>query len=331
MEQRPIGSTGVSVSTLGFGCGAFAGLLVRGDRKQQVRTVQRAVEGGVNYFDTAAQYGDGQSEANLGAALAEIGATDDVVIGTKVRFEASELEDPEPVMRRSLQESLKRLRRDVVDVYVLHNFPRPSTDRNGVLTGQLARIASAMQGLRDDGLVRSIGLTGVGDTTSILAAVDTALFDFVQCYYNVLNPSAVHAGACGDGQDFKGAAARTTALGQTSMGVRTMAGGALVASEYRSPLAGPVGSEGGLGGSTYDCDLERARRLIPLAERWGCRDVIEFGLRFAISDPRVATALVGISDLDQVETALQAVGRGALPQAALDEAVALARNGLASK
>ncbi len=59
MEYRQLGRTGLRVSALGFGCGAVGGLLVRGDTTEMVRTVARAVELGINYFDTAAIYGNG--------------------------------------------------------------------------------------------------------------------------------------------------------------------------------------------------------------------------------------------------------------------------------
>ena len=57
MEMRVFGRGGVPVSILGFGCGAVGGLMVRGDPADQERAVARALEAGVNYFDTAAQYG----------------------------------------------------------------------------------------------------------------------------------------------------------------------------------------------------------------------------------------------------------------------------------
>ncbi len=331
MEQRSLGATGVQVSALGFGCGAFAGLLVRGERHQQIEAVRSAVDGGITYFDTAAQYGDGVSETKLGDSLAAIGATNDVVIGTKVRFATEDLDNPGPAMRASLQESMARLQRDVIDVYVLHNFPRSSTDRNGVLTSHLSLIASEMRALQREGLVRSIGLTGVGETAAIIEAVESGLFDFIQCYFNVLNPSAINGGAAGGGQDFEGVGALAVQRGQSVMGVRTMAGGALVANDYRSDIAGPVGNGGGLGGSPYAADLERAKKLIPVAEAAGCEDVVEFGLRFAISEPRVATALVGFSDVEQVETALRAAERGALAPSAVVGALAMARQAVGFK
>src|ERR1051326_612485 len=69
MEMRSFGRTGMRFSILGFGCGAVGGLMVRGDPADQERTVARALDAGVNYFDTAVQYGDGASETNLGRVL----------------------------------------------------------------------------------------------------------------------------------------------------------------------------------------------------------------------------------------------------------------------
>ena len=68
MEMRIFGSTGLRLSVLGFGCGAVGGLMVRGDPLDQERTIARAITAGVNYFDTAVQYGNGESEKILAAS-----------------------------------------------------------------------------------------------------------------------------------------------------------------------------------------------------------------------------------------------------------------------
>src|SRR5882762_2413859 len=81
MEQRVLGRTGVKVSVLGFGCGAVGGLMVRGSPADQERAVARALEHGINYFDTAASYGDGESEKNLGRVLKTL--RPDVFVSTK--------------------------------------------------------------------------------------------------------------------------------------------------------------------------------------------------------------------------------------------------------
>src|ERR1043165_9644335 len=85
MQLRAFGRTGLHLSVLGFGCGAVGGLMVRGDPDDQERTVARAISAGVNYFDTAVLYGDGQSEQNLGRILQKLKPSD-VVVGTKVRI-----------------------------------------------------------------------------------------------------------------------------------------------------------------------------------------------------------------------------------------------------
>ena len=72
MEYRTLGRTGIRVPAVGFGCGNVGGLMIRGTHEVQVHAVQHAIGLGIDYFDTAAAYGDGQSETHLGAVLAEL-------------------------------------------------------------------------------------------------------------------------------------------------------------------------------------------------------------------------------------------------------------------
>src|SRR5438552_3895131 len=116
MEQRPLGKTGLRVSALGFGCGNVGGLMVRGSFEDQVAAVGRAIAAGVTYFDTAAQYGNGRSEENLGLVLKHLDAWGQVRVGTKFRLESGDLANPAPAMRRSVLDSLRRLDHDSVDL-----------------------------------------------------------------------------------------------------------------------------------------------------------------------------------------------------------------------
>src|ERR671919_2321788 len=90
MEYRELGRTGLRVSMLGFGCGNVGGLIIRGAQQDRVRAVARAMEAGINYFDTAPSYGNGQSEQNLGQVLRELKA-DEAHVGTKARVSAAEI------------------------------------------------------------------------------------------------------------------------------------------------------------------------------------------------------------------------------------------------
>src|ERR1700726_1712823 len=88
MERRTLGRTGLQVSLLGFGCGAVGGLMVKGGAADQERAVARALELGINYFDTAAMYGNGESEKNLGRVIKSL--KPDIYVGTKVRLPPTE-------------------------------------------------------------------------------------------------------------------------------------------------------------------------------------------------------------------------------------------------
>ena len=103
---------------LTFGCGAVGGLMTKGAPADQERAVARALEAGINHFDTAAAYGDGASEQNIGRVLASL--KPDIVLSTKVRV-PDERPDIGAAIAASLEASLKRLQRDHVDVFQLHN------------------------------------------------------------------------------------------------------------------------------------------------------------------------------------------------------------------
>src|SRR5664279_1316943 len=94
--------------------------MVRGDPADQERTIARAIAAGVNYFDTAVQYGDGESEKNLGRVLQRLKPAN-VAVGTKVRLPPSEFGRIADAIAASLEASLARLGLDRVDIFHLHN------------------------------------------------------------------------------------------------------------------------------------------------------------------------------------------------------------------
>ena len=317
MERRTLGRTGLEVSVLGFGCGAVGGLMVRGNPSDQERAVARALELGINYFDTAAMYGNGESERNLGRVLKSL--KPNLYLGTKVRVPAADRRNIAAAVTSSLEASLQRLQLDHVDLFQLHNHildeGRDSDLTPGIVLGD---VVPAFERLREQGKIRFYGITAVGDTSALRRVTDARVFDTAQVSYNLLNPSAGAAVATGyPAHDFGNLLTHTKAAGMGVIAIRVLAAGALSGTEVRHPLGSPsvepIGS-----GRDYRIDVERARRLEPLVREGFADSLVEAAIRFVIASDAVSTALVGCSTLEQLEYAAAAANKGPLPPAALE-------------
>jgi aryl-alcohol dehydrogenase-like predicted oxidoreductase len=321
VRYRVFGGTGLQVSELGFGCGSVGGLIIRGDQKTVVKAVARAMELGVNYFDTATFYGDGQSETNLGAALAELKAN--VLVGTKVMLTLPDLEhDIEGGMIASLEASLKRLRREYVDLFQIHN--RIRLDRlyyRGDFSATVSDIKTAAdvcRVLQQQGKIRFWGLNGVGDTEAILEAVRSIDAQTIQVCYNLLNPSAgMQVPPEFPFQDFQQLIDKAANRQVGVIAIRVLAAGALSGTTERHPLASgsfiPIAS-----GRDYHEDVNRSSLFGFLVKDGYASSLIEAALRFVISKPETSTAVVGFSSLDQLEEAAKFIAEGPLPEEALN-------------
>ena len=317
MEMRTFGRTGMQVSILGFGCGAVGGLMVRGDPADQECAIGRALDAGVNYFDTAVQYGNGESEKNLGRALRKLKAAD-AIVGTKVRLAP----DSGPIadaVAKSLEASLRRLGLERVDILHCHN-PITSAGGGSSLSARqvLDGIVPAFEALRRQGKVRFLGITATGDTPALQEVIEARVFDSAQLTYNMLNPSAA-AGLPPNypAQDYAKLFDHAKAAGVGMIGIRVLAGGALSGTAERHPIASPppepIGSA-----SSYAGDLTRAQRFAPLVDEGFAANLAEAATRFCISHPAMGTILVGVATPQQFEAALAAVSKGPLPPAALE-------------
>lgn len=316
MEARTLGRTGLTLSALGFGCGAVGGLMVRGAPADRERAVARAVECGVSYFDTAPQYGHGASEENLGRVLKTLRPA--VTVGTKVRIPEAEFGNLARHIAASLEQSLSRLGRDSVDLYQLHN-PIASETGGSALGARavLDEVASAFARLREQGKIRFAGITAVGETQALVRVIEQGAFDTAQVSYNMLNPSAGRTVPPGyPAQDYAGLIGRASRAGMGLINIRVLAGGALSGSEARHPIASPPPEPIGSGAS-YGRDVARARRLLPLVEEGYAENLPEAALRFALAESGVSTVLIGMSTLAEFEAAVRAVEKGKLPEAAL--------------
>ncbi len=317
MDYRILGRTGLRVSALGFGCGNVGGLMVRGAPAEREQAVARAVELGINYFDTAPLYGDGQSELHLGEALRSVRGQ--VYVGTKVRLGPSELGDIAGAVTRSLDASLRRLGRERVDLFQLHNLV--ARERGGGVVSAddvLHAVVPAMEVLRREGKVGFIGITGLGDTAALGRVIEAGVVDTAQVCYNLLNPSAGHAVPAGfPGQDFGRLLERARAARMGVIGIRVLAAGALSGEATRHPVAVPA-VEPIASGPDYMTDVARARRFRVLVDEGYAGSLVEAALRFAIGSDAVSTVLLGYSSLAHLEYAAAAVAKGSLAAAAVE-------------
>lgn len=315
MQYRTLGSTGLKLSALGFGCGAVGGLLVKGEYPAMRRAVQRAVELGINYFDTASMYGSGQSEANLGAVLRELGAP--VLVGTKVYLDPPDFDHLETRVIAHAEQSLRRLGRDCVDILYFHHFL--GAQRQGGMAGvaDLEPVLRALQRLQAQGKTRYVGFNGLGETEAVHQGLGLEGFHALQTCYNLLNPTAGRAAPAGfPFQDYRQVIDRAAGQSKGVIAIRVLAGGALSGSQERHPLG--TAHVGTISTSPdYAADVARARRFSFIVEEGHAGSLAEAAVRFALGKEGISSVLVGISSLEQLEAAAQAQAKGPLPPAVL--------------
>ena len=313
MDYRAFGQAGLEVSVVGFGCGRTGGLLIDGTDADRRLAVRKALDGGINWFDTASTYGDGKSEEALGWLLEEV--EEDPFVSTKVTVDPAASDLPGQI-EESLAASLRRLRRRSVTVLQLHNRIDPAAGGKALTLEQVLGPDGAADGLarvRDGGLARYIGLTALGDAAAVADAIASGRFDSAQVFYNLVNPSAARAmPPAWTGQRLTGILAACRATGTAVLAIRVLAGG-IIALERRPERVSMMTKE-------TDPDTEERKAAVAfraLGGELGPRP--EVGLRFALANPDISVALVGIGAPAHVDTALAAAAKGPLPEAALEK------------
>ena len=312
MDYRPLGSTGLNVSEIGFGCGNVGGLMIRGEHSDQVKAVARAMELGINYFDTAPSYGDGQSETNLGRVLKELSVN--VYVGTKFRVSTHEAGRIKGNVITSVEESLTRLQREQVDLIQMHNHVESMAEGSSVAPEEaLGEVVDALRELRYQGKVRFWGMTALGETEALHRVIDSGTLNTVQSVYNLVNPSAGVAVPSGfDMPDYGNLIERASVNGMGVLVIRVLAAGALTGEAVRHPVAvpavAPIGS-----GREYGQDQARADGFRFLQNEGYAGNLVEASLRFALGNAGVSSVLVGYSSLEHLEQAVEFAERGPLP------------------
>ena len=296
MEIRNLGASGLRVSVAGLGCNNFGARL---DVEATRRVVHRALDKGITLFDTADSYGNrGGSEAQLGEVLGA--RRQDVVLATKFGWEMDDVDVKRGASRgyivRALEDSLRRLRTDYIDLYQLHKPDRRTP---------LEETLRALDDLVRDGKVRYIGCSNfaawqLADAAWIARSQHLAPFASVQNEYSLvvrdveseLVPAMRH-------------------FGVGLLPYFPLAGG-LLSGKYKLGAPLPVGAR--LTDTQRSADrflTERnwslVERVQTLADECG-HSVLDLAMGWLASRPTVASVIAGATTPEQVDANVAAVG-----------------------
>jgi aryl-alcohol dehydrogenase-like predicted oxidoreductase len=186
VEYSTLGRSGIKVSVAGLGCGGPSrlGQGTNKSEKESISLVRQALDMGINFLDTAAVY---DTESIVGSAIRDI-PRDRVVISTKKHPPSPHGADPAEQLRKGLEQSLRRLRTDYVDIYHLHGIAPEQYPFS------LDTLAPVLLKMREEGKIRCLGITEafVPDPghQMVQRAVEDGCWDVVMVGFNMLNQSA---------------------------------------------------------------------------------------------------------------------------------------------
>jgi aryl-alcohol dehydrogenase-like predicted oxidoreductase len=301
MEQRPFGRTGLNVGAVGYGCWEIGGGYGDVEEADFERAIGRALDLGINCFDTAEGYGMGASERSLAKALGS--RRDEAVIVTKFGMNYKDKPNLRDSSRErvfaSIDKSLKNLGTDYVDVYLVH-WPDRLTPFEETM--------SALDEIVRDGKVRFVGLSNF-KLSEIEECMKTRRVDVVQYGWNMFDrrmQTAILPYCEQNGVGFM-------AYGSLAFGLLTGTftedhdfGGA----DWRA-RQGNMGAikmfRAIFGPEKFKDNVRAVNELKPVADRYG-KSLPQLALRWAISHPAVSTALVGCRTVAEVEDNAGAVG-----------------------
>ncbi len=309
MQYRSIGTTSLSPSVIGFGCGGNAGLMIGGDARERVRIVARALELGVTYFDNSPDYGAGLAESHLGRALREIGATP--LLNSKVEIRAENLGDIAGHIVASTEASLRRLGVERLDMLQIHNGPtaRPIS-MEGKYYAQLPiadylRAGGVMDGverLRKSGKIRYAGFICRGnDADEVRQVLATGQFHLINVPFTLLNPTAGYPAPGIEGaKDYGGVINDAMARGAGAAIYSPLASGYLtddaVRGEDRHPLARAYDMQ-----SATSVRLRRQAMAVSFLARENGITLAQAAFRFLLTHAGVTLGIGGFSTLQQLE------------------------------
>jgi L-galactose dehydrogenase len=280
MIHKQLGQTGLSVSTLGFGAAPLGNEYGQIDPREGMRAVHHAIERGINYFDVAPYYGRTLAETRFGQAL--VGYRDQVILATKVGRYG---DDPETGfdfsakgVSESVEASLSRLKTDYIDVLQAHDI------EFGLKEQIINETLPAMQQLKQAGKIRFVGITAY-PLYMLKEVIEAAEVDVVLSYsrYHLFDTTL---------DDILTPTARKKRVGLINASPLNMG----LLTDQDPPDWHPA--------------AQQVRAVVRQVARH-CRsqgtNIVEVALQFALAHPDVATTLVGMSTVAQVDQNIRAM------------------------
>ncbi|MDN6639646.1 MAG: aldo/keto reductase [Tetragenococcus sp.] len=174
-----LGNSGLTINPIGFGANAIGGhnLYPNLDENENKKLLKYVIDSGIDFLDTAYAYGLGRSEELIGEVVKELGNREQLVIATKGAQNGDEIDNSPEFLKKTVHESLKRLQTDYIDLFYIH-FPDDNTPKDEAV--------QALKELKDEGLIRSIGVSNFS-LEQLKEANKNGDVDVFEGYYNLLH------------------------------------------------------------------------------------------------------------------------------------------------
>jgi D-threo-aldose 1-dehydrogenase len=291
-SRRPLGGTGLSVSPICIGCAPLGNMPETFEysvsEQRAFDTLRAAFESPLNFFDTAAAYGDGESERRIGEVLKEIGGLPEgYVLATKADRDLQTGDFSSEQMRRSIERSLRLLGLDRLQLVYLHDpeyLNEPGREPFEYMMAPGGPVEVLMR-FKDEGIIEHLGIAG-GPIDLMTRFVETDLFEAVITHN------------------------RYTLVNRTAESLLDVAAGRGVAALNAAPYGSGILAKGPDAYARYEYreapqDLvEQVRKLEGVCREFGV-PLAAAALQFSMRDPRVVSTIVGMSRPERVGQTLE--------------------------
>ena len=312
MKMHPLTPQGPQVSEIGFGGWPLGGGWGRQSDADSIAALHRAIDGGVNFIDTAPGYGDGHSERIIASVLKS--RSDEILVATKTPPDAGpwppspycRWQDryPAAYLRENIEQRLRNLETDCIDLLQLHTWTRAWNDDPQPLL--------VLRQLRDEGKIRLIGIsTPEQDQNCVIQLMRDGLVDVVQVIFNLFHQEP--------------AAQLLPAAAETGTGVivRVPLDEGMLTGKYREDheFAADDFRRDYFAGDRLRRGLARVREIDADIEHFGLTGHLttaDVAIQFVLSRPEVSTTIIGMRNRDQVEKNLRTATLPRLPSEMLE-------------